>query len=54
MTQPAAHAAILGIGTAQPEFIMTQDEAVELWGGALTEHDVDFETAFPDVPGEEA
>lgn len=30
MTQPSAHAAILGIGTAQPEFIMTQDEAVAL------------------------
>ena len=33
---------------------VTQDEAVELWEGPLTEHDVDFETAFPDVPVEEA
>lgn len=31
-----------------------QDEAIELWEGPLTEHDVDFETAFPDVPVEEA
>lgn len=31
-----------------------QDEAIELWEGPLTEHTVDFKTAFPGVPVDEA
>lgn len=28
---------------------VTQEEAIDLYEGALSEHDVDYEVAFPDV-----
>lgn len=33
---------------------VTQDEAIELYESSLTEHEVDYATAFPDVQVEEA
>jgi len=33
---------------------VTVDEAIQLWQGSLPEHDVQFETAFPDTAVEDA
>lgn len=33
---------------------VTQDEAIELYESSLTEHEVDYATAFPDVQVENA
>ena len=38
----------------RPVSAIEQDEAMNMWEGALSEHEVEFDEAFPDAKIEEA